>query len=110
VRPQVSAIAAEAGLHPLVEAVVEAAPDGLVVVSACGRITVLNAQTEHLFGYPRAELLGQSIETLIPARFRSDHTQLRSTYLRAPITRPMGNGLTLHGDARTAASFQLRSV
>ena len=95
-RPQVSAIAAEAGFHPLVEAVVEATPDALVVVSACGRITVLNAQTERLFGYPRAELLGQSIETLIPARFRSDHPQLRSTYLRAPITRPMGSGLTLH--------------
>ncbi len=43
----------------------EAASDALVIVSACGQITLLNAQTERLFGYPRAELLGQSIETLI---------------------------------------------
>ena len=74
----------EAGFPPLVEVLMEAAPDALVVVDACGRITLLNAQTERLFGYPRAELLGQSIETLIPARFRSNHAQLRSTYLRAP--------------------------
>ena len=49
----------------------EAAPDALVVVDACGRISLMNAQTERLFGYPRDELLGQSIETLIPRRFRS---------------------------------------
>jgi PAS domain-containing protein len=47
----------------------EAAPDALVVVDACGRITLMNAQTERLFGYLRDELHGQSIETLIPQRF-----------------------------------------
>jgi PAS domain S-box-containing protein len=103
-RPRVSATA-EAGFHPLVEAIVEAAPDALVVVSASGRITLLNAQTERLFGYPRAELLGQSIETLIPQRFRSGHAQLRTTYLHAPKTRPMGTGLTLYGRRKDGSEF-----
>lgn len=67
-RPQVPETA-EAGFPPLVEAVMEAAPDALVVVDACGRITLMNAQTERLFGYLRDELHGQSIETLIPQRF-----------------------------------------
>ena len=62
---------AKGDFHPLVEAVVEAAPDALVVVDAWGRISLTNAQTERLFGYPRDELLGQSIETLIPQRFQS---------------------------------------
>jgi PAS domain S-box-containing protein len=103
-RPQVSATA-EAGFHPLVEAVVEAAPDALVVVDVCGRISLLNAQTERLFGYSRDELLGQSIETLIPQRFRSGHAQLRTTYLHAPKTRPMGNGLTLYGRRKNGSEF-----
>ncbi len=103
-RPQASETA-EAGFHPLVEAVIEAAPDALVVVDACGRISLMNAQTEHLFGYPRDELLGQSIETLMPRRFRSGHAQLRTTYLDAPRTRPMGSGLALYGRRRDGSEF-----
>jgi PAS domain S-box-containing protein len=78
-RPQVSATA-EAGFHPLVEAVVEAAPDALVVVDVCGRSSMMNAQTERLFGYSRDELLGQSIETLLSERFRSGHAHRRAAW------------------------------
>ena len=105
-RPQVSAIAADAGFHPLVEAVVEAAPDALVVVDAGGRIGLTNAQTEQLFGYPRDELLGQSIETLIPQRFRSGHAQPSSS---ATGMRSASNGcwqiwsVTPSSTARTGA-------
>jgi signal transduction histidine kinase len=50
-------------------------------------------------------LLGQSIETLIPQRFRSGHAQLRMKYEQAPITRPMGSGITLHGRRKDASEF-----
>jgi PAS domain S-box-containing protein len=90
---------------PVVEAVVEAAPDALMVVDADGRIGLMNAQTERLFGYARDELLGQSVETLIPSRFRSDHARLRGTYVHSPRTRPMGSGQALYGRRKDGTEF-----
>ena len=54
-------------------ALLEAAPDAMVIVGADGRIALVNAQTEKFFGYLRAELLGHMVEMLIPARFRERH-------------------------------------
>jgi PAS domain S-box-containing protein len=68
----------------------EAAPDAIVIVDAQGRIVLVNAQTEHLFGYSRDELLGQRIEVLIPERTRSRHPELRQSYFASPQARSMG--------------------
>jgi PAS domain S-box-containing protein len=74
----------------------EAAPDAMVIVNRSGTITLVNSQTEHLFGYRREELLGQSIELLVPDRFRDLHPSHRNAYFADPHTRPMGQGLELY--------------
>jgi PAS domain S-box-containing protein len=75
----------------------EAAPDAMVIVDEGGRIEFVNAQTEALFGYGRAELLGRSVEVLIPERFRGGHEAHRRGFLTSPKLRPMGSGLALSG-------------
>ena len=77
--------------------VVESIPTALVMVNEAGEILLVNAQTEHLFGYSREELQGQSIEILIPERFQDTHTGHRRDYLEEPGTRPMGAGRDLYG-------------
>jgi PAS domain S-box-containing protein len=76
---------------------VEAIPDALVVITSEGRIALVNAQTEALFGYPRDELLGRSVEELLPERFRETHVQQRDGYFDLPQVRSMGEGRELVG-------------
>jgi PAS domain S-box-containing protein len=83
----------------------EAAPDSIVIVNTDGKIVLVNRQTERLFGYGREELLGQSIEMLIPERFRARHVEHRSCYSAAPTTRPMGAGYELSGRCRDGREF-----
>lgn len=71
----------------------EAAPDAMIVVDPQGRIILVNAQTELLFGHNRGDLLGKTIEVLIPERFRAHHPALRARYAQAPRRRPMGQVL-----------------
>ncbi|MFZ6712877.1 PAS domain S-box protein [Undibacterium sp. TC9W] len=87
--------------------VVEAAPNAMVMIDSRGMIEMVNAQTEHLFGYPRAELLGQPMEMLIPARFRSQHPDLRAQYFTSPSTRAMGSGRDLFGLHKDGSEFQI---
>jgi len=77
--------------------VVEAAPNAILLVNQTGTITLVNAQTERLFGYAREELLGQPIELLVPARFRGAHPGHRTAFFAAPTTRVMGAGRDLYG-------------
>ncbi len=77
------------------EALVESAPDAVIVSDAEGRIVLANAEAERLLGYDRTELLGRDVEMLIPDRFRARHVQHRGAYLKDPRTRPMGIGLNL---------------
>jgi PAS domain S-box-containing protein len=86
-------------------ALVELAPDATVVTDHDGRITLVNRQTEVLFGHERQDLLGQPVELLIPARFRAAHQQHRAHYLAAPRTRPMGAALQLFGRRRDGSEF-----
>ncbi|MFJ3666781.1 PAS domain S-box protein [Streptomyces sp. NPDC090106] len=83
----------------------EAAPDAMVIVDDTGTIRLVNAQTETLFGYPRAELLGRPVELLIPHRFRGHHTRHRSGYAANRQLRPMGAGLELHGLRKDGTEF-----
>jgi PAS domain S-box-containing protein len=83
----------------------ESAPDGVVIVDAAGLIQIVNRQTEVLFGFPRAELLGQPVEVLLPERFRGRHIGHRSAYQSDPHTRPMGAGLELIGLRRDGSEF-----
>jgi PAS domain S-box-containing protein len=76
---------------------VESAPNAMIMVDQEGRIVLVNAQTEKLFGYPRAELLGQSIEMLVPERFRAAHPGQRRSFFAQPQTRSMGAGRDLFG-------------
>ena len=76
---------------------VEASPNALIVADAEGTIVLVNAQTETLFGYSRAELLGQKVEALVPERFRGHHPGMRRGFSHNPIARPMGAGRDLYG-------------
>lgn len=78
-------------------AVVESAPSGMMMIDQEGRIRLVNKETERLFGYPRAELLGQPIELLVPQRLRERHPGLRSDFFAHPQTRAMGAGRELFG-------------
>jgi PAS domain S-box-containing protein len=77
--------------------VVEASPQGVILVNAEGLIKLVNARTEALFGYTREELLGQSVEILVPSQFRAHHDSYRNTFFAAPTVRPMGAGRDLFG-------------
>lgn len=79
------------------KALLESAPDGIVVVDSNGRIVIANEQAGRIFGYRRDELLGQPVELLVPERSRPGHDGLRRGYARDPHTRPMGEGRELSG-------------
>jgi PAS domain S-box-containing protein len=85
--------------------VVEAAPNAMVMIDASGRIEMVNAQTERVFGYGRADLLGQKIEILLPERFRIHHPNLRDSFFLDPDSRPMGVGRELFGRHRNGSEF-----
>lgn len=84
---------------------VESCPSGMVMVDARGKILMVNAETEKLFGYPRAELIGQSIEILVPERFRGNHPGFRDSYAQSPEPRSMGTGRDLHGKRKDGTEF-----
>jgi PAS domain S-box-containing protein len=77
--------------------VVESSPHGVIMVDRHGVMVLVNRETERLFGYHRDELLGQSIEMLVPAQLRPRHPDLRATFHGNPQARPMGAGRDLFG-------------
>jgi PAS domain S-box-containing protein len=83
----------------------DSTPDAMVIVNARGEIVLVNAQTERLFGYAAEELLGQTIELLVPERFRDAHGRHRADYSEHPWVRPMGTGLELYGRRKDGTEF-----
>jgi len=86
-------------------ALFEFSPDAIVASDREGRITQANAQVEKLFGYAKAELLGQSIDVLVPERFRQTHPAHRHNYSDQPRVRQMGIGLELYARRKDGSEF-----
>jgi PAS domain S-box-containing protein len=86
-------------------ALLESAPDAIVLVDADGRIALVNRRTEELFGYAAPEIVGQAVEVLVPERLRSGHVAHRAGYAEDPRTREMGAGLELYGRRRDGTEF-----
>lgn len=87
--------ATQAKMRERFRLVVEAAPNGMVLVDDQGLIVFVNSQIENMFGYQRQELIGQPVEILVPPRFRANHPGLRRSFMAAPVARPMGAGRDL---------------
>jgi PAS domain S-box-containing protein len=86
-------------------ALLESAPDAMVIVNDKGDIVLVNAQTERMFGYRRGDLLGKPVETLLPERFRAGHDGNRNVFFQNPRSRPMAVGLELYGQRRNGTEF-----
>ncbi len=91
----------------LARAVLESASEGIVIVNEAGAIVMVNARTEALFGYPRQELIGRTLDLLVPERVRDVHEGHRRLYAEAPRVRPMGQGRDLAGRRKDGSEFPL---
>lgn len=87
------------------EGLLESAPDAIIGVTGDGAIALINAQAERLFGYRRDELLGRSVDVLVPESVRGPHQQHRDKYFAAPNSRPMGAGQPLTAVRKDGTEF-----
>jgi two-component system, sensor histidine kinase and response regulator len=83
----------------------ESAPDSMIIVDEKGIISIINAQTEKLFGYHRDELIGKEIEMVIPQRFRVDHPDKRNQFTKQAMSQPIEAKLELQGLRKNGTEF-----
>jgi hypothetical protein len=98
----------EKGLHRAehqFRALIESAPDAMVIANDAGRIVLVNSQTEFLFGYSRYEILGEPVEMLLPESFRAEHAGHRDEYVHAPEPRRMAEGNELFARRKNGTEF-----
>ncbi len=93
------------GGEALLRNVFESAPDGIIIVDDQGRMVIANTQAHRMFGYALADLIGRSVEVLLPEARRARHLEYREAYQRHATTRPMGSGLDLVGRRRDGSEF-----
>lgn len=86
-------------------ALLESAPDGMVIVDSTGRIVLANARMESLFGYAKEEMLDRGVDMLLPTRFQAVHASQRGGYFSTPHVRPMGAGLGLWARRKDGTEF-----
>ncbi len=89
----------------MIRLAVEASPNGMIMTNHQGAIVMVNTATETLFGYSREELIGQSIDILIPESHRAHHPELKKNYLKYPSARAMGHGRDLYGLHKDGKEF-----
>ncbi len=87
------------------EHLLQSLPNGLILVDGRGKIVHVNAQMESMFGFRKEELVGRSLEILMPERFRAGHRRHVANYLDSPRIRPMGSGLELFGLKKDGTEF-----
>jgi len=87
------------------ESLLEFAPDAMVIVDSHGKINLLNSQAERLFGYERNELLGQSVDILIPERFHEKHTRYVTSFFTSPISKTIRAGFDLFARGKDGVEF-----
>ena len=90
-----------------IEVALEASPNAIVMVDEAGRMTLVNSEMEKMFGYSRAELLGQAVEMLVPDAMRADHQKHRAKFSQSPSKRPMGEGRELFGRRKDGSQFPI---
>src|SRR5689334_1887490 len=87
------------------QALLDAAPDGIVVCDGDGVLVLVNTEAERMFSYTRDELLGKPIELLIPEHVRARHRHHLASYTAEPRLRPMGSNLDLRGRRKDGSEF-----
>ena len=92
-------------LDSLFRQIVEAAPNAMVMINMAGQVEMVNAQAERVFGYKRNEILGRSIELLVPERFRGRHDKSRNTFFVTPRPGPMTPILDLYAQRKDSSEF-----
>jgi PAS domain S-box-containing protein len=91
--------------HESLESILQGSPVGEILVDSEGVIRMVNQQAEAMFDYRAEELVGRSVEQLLPERFRTGHAEFRRRFLSAPIPRPMGQGRELFAKRKDGAEF-----
>lgn len=95
----------DAAQDDLLRLAADMSPSGILAVDAQGRVLLVNREIERMFGWSREEIVGQSIEMLLPMRFRQAHVTHRKGFATAPSQRPMGTGRDLRGVHKAGHEF-----